>query len=263
MLEEKPKLEPGSVRVGAGSEHKQRRRMYLALVFLLAALLVILVKDRRFWFGASENAAADMDTGEETTANPRPATASPKAPIATTKAKTQKPAKGAADNTSEPPAIVASNRKVLPPLEVEVIAGDKRRTVRPGSSSVKVEIPSNAAPAPTEAAPTEGTTAASASTNAAERVRMSADTTHVVERSVEPSYPMLARQMKVQGSVVLRALIGTDGLIQDLQVQSGPAILASAAREAVRQWRFKPYLQNGQAVETEAKITVNFTISTF
>jgi protein TonB len=64
----------------------------------------------------------------------------------------------------------------------------------------------------------------------------------------------------VEGSVVLQALIGADGLIQDVRVVSGPAILSSAAREAVRQWRFKPYLQNGQPVETKAKITVNFTI---
>jgi periplasmic protein TonB len=45
-------------------------------------------------------------------------------------------------------------------------------------------------------------------------------------------------------------------------VQSGPGILASAAQEAVKQWRFKPYLQNGQPVETQCNITVNFTIST-
>jgi protein TonB len=91
---------------------------------------------------------------------------------------------------------------------------------------------------------------------------MSATATQALERPVNPSYPVLARQMKVQGSVVLQAWIAKDGLIQDLKVVSGPAILSSAAREAVRQWRFKPYLQDGQPVETEAKITVNFTIST-
>jgi protein TonB len=47
-----------------------------------------------------------------------------------------------------------------------------------------------------------------------------------------------------------------------LQILSGPSILAAAAREAVKQWHFKPYLQNGQPVETQARITVNFTIST-
>jgi protein TonB len=105
-------------------------------------------------------------------------------------------------------------------------------------------------------------TAVQPATNAGERVKMSADTSHVLQHPVQPSYPMLARQMKVQGAVILQALIGVDGSIQDLKVLSGPAILASAAQEAVRQWRFKPYLQNGVPVETEAKITVNFTIST-
>ena len=91
---------------------------------------------------------------------------------------------------------------------------------------------------------------------------MSPDTSHALVHPVQPSYPMLARQMKVQGAVVLQALIGSEGTIQDLKVLSGPAILASAAEEAVRQWRFKPYMQNGVPLETEAKITVNFTIST-
>jgi protein TonB len=68
--------------------------------------------------------------------------------------------------------------------------------------------------------------------------------------------------MKVQGAVILQALISREGAIQELQIVSGPAILATAAREAVKQWRFKPYYQSGQPVETQARITVNFTIST-
>ena len=81
-------------------------------------------------------------------------------------------------------------------------------------------------------------------------------------RPVRPNYPLLARQMKVQGSVILQALISKDGNIQTLHVVSGPPILANAALEAVRQWHFKPHYQGTEAVETEAKITVNFTIST-
>jgi len=73
---------------------------------------------------------------------------------------------------------------------------------------------------------------------------------------------MLARQMKVQGSVILQAVIGPDGLIQDLHVVSGPPILAGAAQQAVKQWHFKPHFQGVEAIETQAKITVNFTIST-
>ena len=81
-------------------------------------------------------------------------------------------------------------------------------------------------------------------------------------RPVEPDYPLLAKQMKVQGSVVLQALIGKAGTIEDLRVLSGPAILSSAAMEAVKQWRFRPYYVSGEPVETQARITVNFTIST-
>jgi periplasmic protein TonB len=68
--------------------------------------------------------------------------------------------------------------------------------------------------------------------------------------------------MKIQGAVVLEVLIGREGVIQHLRVLSGPAILSAAAQEAVKQWRFRPYLQDGQPVETEARITVNFTIFT-
>jgi protein TonB len=68
--------------------------------------------------------------------------------------------------------------------------------------------------------------------------------------------------MRVQGSVILQAVIGRDGQIQALQVVSGPPILAGAAREAVKQWHFKPHLLGAEPVETQAKITVNFTIST-
>jgi protein TonB len=99
--------------------------------------------------------------------------------------------------------------------------------------------------------------------NAAAQVQLSPGTAQVVSRPVDPSYPLLAKQMKVQGAVVLEALISKTGSIQDIQVLSGPAILSAAAREAVRQWHFKPYYQNGRAVETEARITVNFTISTY
>ena len=91
---------------------------------------------------------------------------------------------------------------------------------------------------------------------------MSSDTSAIVTRSVQPAYPLLARQMKVQGSVILQALISKEGTIQSLHLLRGPSILASAAEDAVRQWHFKPHYQGSDPVETQAKITVNFTIST-
>jgi TonB family protein len=165
------------------------------------------------------------------------------------------------------PSITASNRAALPPLEIEVVAGDQHRMIQPINPSLKVDLQTGSAPisAPATVPPSQPTSTdgASVATNAGERVRLSADTAEHVARPVEPNYPMLAKQMKVQGSVVLQALIGREGGIQDLRVLSGPAILSTAAMDAVKQWRFRPYFQGGQSVETEARITVNFTISTY
>ena len=75
---------------------------------------------------------------------------------------------------------------------------------------------------------------------------------------VEPTYPPLAQQARIQGVVVLTALIDKGGNIQHLQIVSGHPLLAPAAIEAVKQWRYKPFLLNGQAVEVETTVTVNF-----
>jgi protein TonB len=81
-------------------------------------------------------------------------------------------------------------------------------------------------------------------------------------RPVDPVYPLLAQQTNVQGSVVLSARVGQDGSVQSVQVVSGPDILANAAVEAIKQWRFKPRNEGGQLVPAETRITVNFNIST-
>ena len=75
---------------------------------------------------------------------------------------------------------------------------------------------------------------------------------------VEPIYPRMAVLANMQGEVKLHALIAKDGTIQSLSVSSGSPILAQAALDAVRQWRYRPYILNGQAVEVETFITVNF-----
>ncbi len=77
---------------------------------------------------------------------------------------------------------------------------------------------------------------------------------------VQPSYPHLAQLTHVQGVVELRAVIGKDGRIEQLQLVRGHPLLAQAAIEAVRQWRYRPYMLNGVAVEVEAQITVNFRL---
>ena len=79
-------------------------------------------------------------------------------------------------------------------------------------------------------------------------------------RKVAPTYPKLAMMTRQQGSVILEATIGRDGSIENLRAVSGPPLLLGAAIEAVRQWRYRPYLLNNQPVEVETQITVNFIL---
>ena len=78
---------------------------------------------------------------------------------------------------------------------------------------------------------------------------------------VQPAYPPLARQARIQGQVVLRAMISREGTIEHLQVLSGHPMLAPAAVDAVRQWRYRPYVLNGEPVEVETQVTVNFVLA--
>jgi TonB family protein len=255
-------------------EFKQRKLMLGSLSLLLAALSIALWHERDFWFPDGQDADSEQaanvpsQSGSSQTGSSQTSTAksssTPSKTAAVTKPKHQgiAQAKPAAPQASTPPAAATATRTVLPPLDVEVVAGDTHRTVRPGSSSVRVDLQPGTPPQPIIEIPADTQTAASVTSNAAEHVQMSADASEIVARPVRPNYPLLARQMKVQGSVILQALIGKDGIIQNLRVMSGPQILASAAEDAVRQWHFRPHLEGSEPVETQAKITVNFTIST-
>jgi periplasmic protein TonB len=80
-------------------------------------------------------------------------------------------------------------------------------------------------------------------------------------KKVQPNYPPLARQARIQGQVLLQAQISKDGSIENLSLISGHPMLAPAAIEAVKQWKYKPYILNGEPVEVETQITVNFTLA--
>jgi TonB family protein len=231
----------------------QRRQLWLALALLFLAFVGLLVREREFWFGPETD--SDVVGPDIPQPNAKPiATVTPA--TTTEKAKAQ-PAAGKPQQASAKPATpaptpesgaVASDRTPIPPLDIEVVTGDKHSKLHPGSTAANVVIASG-----------QTASVGGPSINAAERAPL-ATTIPLPGSLVEGSYPVLAQQMKVQASVVLQALIGADGLIQNLSVLTGPPILATAAQEAVRPWHFKPYLQNGQPVETKAKITVNFTI---
>ena len=80
-------------------------------------------------------------------------------------------------------------------------------------------------------------------------------------RDVAPQYPPDAGRARIEGTVVLMAVIDKDGSVKDVRVESGLPILAQAAIDAVRQWRYKPYMIDGEPVEVDSRITINFTLS--
>jgi len=229
----------------------QRKRMLIALGILLVALAAVVLRDWDFWFppSAEEQEATVRSKSKSESKSTAPATASTPA----TAKREPKPAKSTAPAPAEAPFSASTERAALPPLQVEVVAGNRHTNVPAKSNAIHLDVDS-------------GTTSSGSATNvqvsAGDHVQLSPQTAQSVSVSVPPDYPLLARQMKVQGAVKLQALISRDGTIQELQILSGPSILATAAREAVKQWHFKPYIQNGQPVETQARITVNFTIST-
>ena len=105
---------------------------------------------------------------------------------------------------------------------------------------------------------------ASPHSSAPQRVRVSQGVTQsLLVSKVSPVYPPDARATRVQGAVVLAAIIGKDGSVQSVRVVSSASpLLEKAALDAVKQWKYRPYLLNGNPVEVETQITVNFTLTT-
>jgi TonB family protein len=81
------------------------------------------------------------------------------------------------------------------------------------------------------------------------------------EQHLMPDYPPRALQRNIQGTVVLKALVGKDGRVRNVQVLSGPPVLASAVLEAVRAWRYRPFYRNGEPVEFETQVAIEFIIT--
>jgi len=135
-----------------------------------------------------------------------------------------------------------------------------------GSSEVVLEI---MAPGGTRTVTATGITttalpAPSASSDATppQRIRVGGNVqqTKLVSQP-RPTYPLEAKQARIQGVVQLSAIIGKDGAIQHLEVIAGHPLLVQAALDAVRQWVYQPTLLNGQPVEVVTQIDVNFTLS--
>jgi TonB family protein len=196
MLQSVPRRQEDVMDAG----RRQQRRLFMAVIVLLATILVVAFRDRAFWFGGDgEPVAEDADESGATTSA----------------------------QTSGAPVAQA------PKKHLTVKAASGKAAAKASHSELQ---------------------------NASENERIAMDQPNQPAMSINSPYPMLAGQMAIQGSVLLETLIGAVGVVQEMRVLSGPTILVSAAREAVRQWRFKPYVVNGQPVETQARVTVNFKI---
>jgi protein TonB len=78
---------------------------------------------------------------------------------------------------------------------------------------------------------------------------------------IVPEYPMAAKQLHIQGTVVLMAIVGKDGRVEHVQLMSGPPLLVQPAMRAVEQWQYRPYLLNHEPVEVQTQVTVNFVLN--
>lgn len=91
-------------------------------------------------------------------------------------------------------------------------------------------------------------------------IRLSTMTEGMLERRIEPRYPPAAIIARIEGAVKIKAIISREGVIEQAEVLSGNPLLTRAALDAIREWRYRPYILNGQPVEVETEITVNFIL---
>ena len=181
-----------------------------------------------------------------------------------------------------PPPPAATPVRVVKPVQTDIVNGQLRTPTKipekvqmikeedappPSAAGVVGGVPGGV-PGGSMGGVIGGIIGATASTGAVpkvvtpQRVRVSQGVSQgLLIHEVRPQYPPLARQARIQGAVVLQAVIGKDGAIQNLHVISGHPMLTTSALDAVKQWRYKPYFLNGEPVEVDTQITVNFTLS--
>jgi TonB family protein len=206
-----------------------------ALALACAALLGLVLG----WQFGTQNAdqQAHSDLNAPTAAPP---TNTPKAPVKDTNAR------GGLHPVSAKPSAAP-----VPPGGLQVFENGKEVFRMPPNQEAKANRAMKADQAMQPASSLEPENVMESSPTAAEGSLV---------RRVEPQYPEAARQQNIQGTVVLEAHINAQGGVQDVQMVSGPGLLAQAATDAVKQWKFKPRLVNGTPVEMQTRITLNFRL---
>jgi TonB family protein len=183
------------------------------------------------------------------------ASVAPKAKAAVNAAPSSTQAKPAEVAASNPNAAVPAPAQPTPAKAVPASSQQSGSTVPPVGGLVVYEKGKVIFQTPPQ------TTSGSAKDNTSQPVRVPSKIAdqYLIQR-VEPEYPEPAREQHIQGPVVLEALVAKDGTVEKLSTISGDSQLAAAATDAVRQWRFKPFLRNGSAEEFQTQITVSFRL---
>lgn len=229
-----------------GAQGRSRRGLGIGLLVLSLAILALVASWQ--WPGWSQQFLRIK--GKELTPNGPPA---PSAAVKTPPAPAEHPAK--------PPASVAASQPTSPAPKPSTAAKNPAPKPAPSmtikrplpgpvpltSALPAMEVPPSVQPEPEAPQPTP------------QRTRLSPEVAQgELIFKLDPEYPQVARLARVQGSVVLHAIIGKDGTVQQLQVVRGNPLLAGPALNAVKNWRYRPYLVDGQAVEVETTVTVYF-----
>jgi len=233
--------------IESGNKLKTKRGMTTSVTFILEAILVgIMVLIPLLFTEALPK--AQLLTGLVAPPPPPPPPPPPAAVVKVVKIQTNMINDQLRTPTKIPKKVEIIKEEEAPPQMAGVVGGVPGGIPGGAMNGVIGGIVNSNAPVPKVATPT--------------RVRVSQGVTQgLLLRRIQPTYPPLAKQARIAGAVVLQAEISKDGSIQNLHVISGHPMLVPSAIEAVKQWKYKPYILNGEPVEVETTITVNFTLA--
>jgi protein TonB len=232
--------------IESGNKLKTKRGLTTSVTFVLEIILVgVMVLIPLLFTEALPK--AQLLTGLVAPPPPPPPPPPPAAVIKVVKIQTNMINDQLRTPTKIPKKVEMIKEEEAPPQMAGVVGGVPGGVPGGSMNGVIGGIVNSNAPVPKIAAPT--------------RVRVSQGVTQgLLINRIQPTYPPLAKQARIFGAVVLQAEISKDGSIQNLHVLSGHPMLVPAALEAVKRWKYKPYILNGEPVEVETTITVNFTL---
>ncbi len=256
-------------RVQEPFEGKSRMLLAVAAVLVLTVVGAIMWRSHRNHVRSASVSASERKTPDLTQSNPVQDTSVMSSIMSTdpnSKLPVDKQAKPKDQSAAtkpptpagpEKPASKPDNAVLQPPL---TIAKNAAKTAAASPDSATEAPDSVLGGLPNKGPSSMISSIPAAQPKLAQKVQVSSGVAQgLLVHQVTPRYPAQARQARVQGTVVLQALIGKDGSVRNLHALSGPPMLTQAALDAVKQWRYKPYYLDGQPVEAETQINVKFT----